>query len=117
MVKWDFGDGTSATGESPEHAYAKWSGSEKERQYCGDLAVYGWAQYGDGEKDDYLKKQECVARDGRFCKLGNGMVLDTGTGDNAGAGGRSRDIIGVVEAVLRELQGRGIHGLADADAG
>jgi len=29
VVNWDFGDGSTSDQESPEHAYTKWSGSEK----------------------------------------------------------------------------------------
>ncbi len=32
-VSWDFGDGTVVEGESPEHAYTKWTGAERERTY------------------------------------------------------------------------------------
>jgi hypothetical protein len=80
VVTWDFGDGTSSREDSPRHAYAKWGGSQKERRYVVTLKATDGHSAVTTTKTLTVKRQDCVARDGRFCALANGTVLDTKTG-------------------------------------
>ncbi len=82
IVSWDFGDGTSGREDNPRHSYAKWGDSQKERQYLVTLKATDGHTTVEAKKTITVKRQDqdCVDRDGRFCALANGTVLDTKTG-------------------------------------
>ena len=80
VQNWDFGDGASSREDNPRHAYAKWGGSQKERQYVVTLKATDGHTTVMTKKTLTVKKQDCIARDGSFCKYANGIVLDTKTG-------------------------------------
>jgi len=67
-VSWDFGDGTTGTGGTPVHTYDKWGGSSKERQYVVTLKATDGHTTVVAKKAIVVKRQDCVARDGRYCK-------------------------------------------------
>jgi len=79
-VSWDFGDGTTGTGRTPVHTYDKWGGSNKERQYVVTLKATDGHTTVVAKKAIVVKRQDCVARDGRYCKYANGIVKDRSTG-------------------------------------
>ena len=80
VVSWDFGDGHTSKEENSEHEYAKWQGSEKQRSYQVTLKVTDGKTAVNAKKTIIVKRQDCIARDGSFCKYANGIVKDTNTG-------------------------------------
>ena len=79
-VSWDFGDGTTGAGGTPVHTYDKWGGPQKEQHYIVTLKATDGHTTVVAKKAIVVKRQDCVARDGRFCKYSNGIVKDTRTG-------------------------------------
>ena len=80
VVSWDFGDGTTGTGGTPVHTYDKWGGPQKERRYVVTLKATDGHTTVVAKKAIVVKRQDCVARDGRYCKYANGIVKDTSWG-------------------------------------
>jgi len=80
VISWDFGDGTSVRENSPQHSYAKWDGPQKERQYVVTLKATDGHTTVTTRKNLTVKRQDCVARDGPFCALPNGIVKDSNRG-------------------------------------
>lgn len=79
VVSWDFGDGNTSNEDRPGHSYGKWSGDDKVRQYTVTLKATDGHSTVTARKAIRVKKQEFVARDGRFRAYANGTVLDTST--------------------------------------
>jgi tetratricopeptide (TPR) repeat protein len=92
IVQWDFGDGTISKEDTPHHAYAKWKGAQKARQYVVTLQVTDGHTTITATKTLTVKRQDCIARDGRFCKYANGTVLDTETNLMWAAKDNGRDV-------------------------
>jgi uncharacterized caspase-like protein len=80
VVSWDFGDGHTSFEENPERAYGKWQGAEKQRSYQIILKATDGKTTVLAKKIITVKRQDCIARDGRFCKYANSIVKDTNTG-------------------------------------
>ena len=77
---WDFGDGDRSGEESPVHAFAKWGAADKSRRYTISLEATDGHSTVTTQKTITVKRQDCVERDGRYCKYVNGLVYDTQTG-------------------------------------
>ncbi len=60
VVKWAFGDGTSSTGDLPQHTYAKWSGPDKERRYRVTLKATDGQSTVTARKAITVKKQDRI---------------------------------------------------------
>ena len=80
VVSWDFGDGHVSHEENPEHEYEKWQGAEKQRSYEITLKASDGKTAVNAKKTIIVKRQDCIARDGSFCKYANDIVKDTSTG-------------------------------------
>lgn len=62
VVAWQFGDGASSRDEKPEHAYAKWSGSKKEKKYTVTLKATDGSSTVKVKKTILVKKQDRIIK-------------------------------------------------------
>ena len=80
VISWDFGDGSTSREKNPEHQYAKWQGSEKQKTYKVILKTTDGNSTAVARKTIVINRQDCVARDGKYCQYSTGVVKDTSTG-------------------------------------
>jgi len=80
VISWDFGDGSTSREKNPEHQYAKWQGSEKQKTYKVILKTTDGNYTAVARKTIVIKRQDWVARDGKYCQYSTGVVKDISTG-------------------------------------
>jgi PKD repeat protein len=80
VISWEFGDGSTSRETNPEHRYVKWKGSEKQKTYKVILKTTDGNSTAVAMKTIVINRQDCIARDGQYCKYSSGVVKDTSTG-------------------------------------